>query len=243
MTNMNHLMEFKKLKVGFGGCQILSELNGFINQGELIALMGINGVGKSCLLKTLSGLHPLMSGEIYFQDKKLSSIESSDRSRSLSVVLTEKPMVDYLRVFELIALGRSPHTNFWGELSKLDEEIISKVLVLLNIVELKNRFFDGLSDGQKQKVLLARALAQEPKLLILDEPTTYLDIPSKVELMNLLLKISREKNMAVIFSTHDLNLIENIVLQISCRRHLCQESRFKNCGELCKISSALKRCF
>ena len=214
MAKMNHLMEFKNLKVGFGGCQILSELNGFINQGELIALMGINGVGKSCLLKTLSGLHPLMSGEIYFQDKKLSSIESSDRSRSLSVVLTEKPMVDYLRVFELIALGRSPHTNFWGELSKLDEEIISKVLVLLNIVELKNRFFDGLSDGQKQKVLLARALAQEPKLLILDEPTTYLDIPSKVELMNLLLKISREKNMAVIFSTHDLNLIENIVDQV-----------------------------
>lgn len=208
---MNHLMEFKNLKVGFGGCQILSELNGFINQGELIALMGINGVGKSCLLKTLSGLHPLMSGEIFFQDKKLSSIEPSERSLSLAVVLTEKPAVDYLRVFELIALGRSPHTNFWGELNKHDEEVILKVLELLGIVELKNRFFDGLSDGQKQKVLLARALAQEPNLLILDEPTTYLDIPSKVELMNLLLKISREKNMAVIFSTHDLNLIENIV--------------------------------
>ena len=211
---MNHLMEFKNLKVGFGGCQILSELNGFINQGELIALMGINGVGKSCLLKTLSGLHPLMSGQILFQDKELASIEPSERSLSLAVVLTEKPAVDYLRVFELIALGRSPHTNFWGELNKHDEDIISKVLVLLNIVELKNRFFDGLSDGQKQKVLLARALAQEPNLLILDEPTTYLDIPSKVELMNLLLKISREKHMAVIFSTHDLNLIDNIVDQV-----------------------------
>lgn len=214
MVTLNHLMEFKNLKVGFGGCQILSQLNGCINQGELIALMGINGVGKSCLLKTLSGLHPSMSGEIYFQDKKLSDLGPRERSLSLSVVLTEKPAVDYLRVFELIALGRSPHTNFWGELNKLDEEIIFKVLELLDIVELKNRFFDGLSDGQKQKVLLARALAQEPSLLILDEPTTYLDIPSKVELMNLLLKISREKNMAVLFSTHDLNLIEDIVDQV-----------------------------
>ena len=208
------MIEFQNLSVGFNNKAVLNNLNGTIKAGELIALMGINGVGKSCFLKTVTGLNTPISGELKIDNKNFKDISSLEMARNLAVVLTDKIQVDFLRVEELLSLGRSPHTNFWGDLEKSDNHALDEVVKLLNIDSISERYFSNLSDGQKQKVLLGRALVQAPRFLFLDEPTTYLDIPSKIELMKILKIVSKEKNVGVLFSTHDLNLIENVVDQI-----------------------------
>ncbi|MBY0415105.1 MAG: ABC transporter ATP-binding protein [Bdellovibrionales bacterium] len=207
------MIEFKNLDVGFGSKKILKNLSGTINSGDLIALMGINGVGKSCFLKTLTSLNPILGGELKVSGKSYADILPNEMAKTMAVVLTDKIQTDYLRVSELLSLGLSPHTNFWGALSSEDEKTLQEIVNLLKIESINDRFFSDLSDGQKQKVLLARALAQKPSFLFLDEPTTYLDIPAKIELMKLLKNLS-EKNIAVFFSTHDLNLVESVVDQI-----------------------------
>jgi iron complex transport system ATP-binding protein len=208
------MIEFRNLTVGFSHKKILEELSGEIKPGELIALMGINGVGKSCFLKTITGLNSKLSGDLKVNGKNFEHLTPLELAKSLAVVLTEKINIDYLRVSELVTLGRSPHTNFWGKTSSEDIEVINDVMKLLHIESISESLFADLSDGQKQKVLLARALAQTPEFLFLDEPTTYLDIPSKIELMKTLKKLTVEKKMGVFFSTHDLSLVENSVDQI-----------------------------
>ena len=208
------MIEFCNLSVGFNNNIILSKLNGSIKEGKLIALMGINGVGKSCFLKTITRVNPPIEGILKINDTDICKMTNLEMSKIMAVVLTDKIQVDFLKVEELISLGRSPHTSFWGSLSSHDTQTLNEVVKLLKIESLYNKYFSELSDGQKQKVLLARALVQEPRYLFLDEPTTYLDIPSKIELMKILKKICVEKNMGVFFSTHDLNLVEGVVDEI-----------------------------
>ncbi len=205
------MIEFKNLSVGFNNKTLLKDLDGKIEKGQLIALMGVNGAGKSCLLKTLTALNPKRSGELSLDKVSYESSSPLDLAKKMAVVLTEKIHADFLKVIELIHLGRSPYTDVWGNLSDADSKSIFEVISLLKLERIQNNFFSELSDGQKQKVLLARALVQAPQYLFLDEPTTYLDIPSKVELMKTLKQLSHEKQMAVFFSTHDLNLIEDVV--------------------------------
>lgn len=205
------MIEFNNLSVGFENKTILSGLSGKITPGKLIALMGTNGAGKSCLIKALSGMNSAISGEIRIDGKIVTEHSKIEVAKNIGVVLTEKVHVDFLRVEEVLELGRSPYTGFWGALNDLDHEVIEEVALLLKIRSLQSRYFSDLSDGQKQKVLLARALIQRPKFLFLDEPTTYLDIPSKVDLMNMLKLICREKNMGILLSTHDLSLVSGMV--------------------------------
>lgn len=208
------MIEFKNLSVGFGKSIVLSNLEGEIAEGKLIALMGINGVGKSCFLKTMTTINPPIHGELRIDGRAVNEFSNLEMAKIMAVVLTDKIQADFLKVEELIRLGRSPHTNFWGGLSENDNQTMDDVVKLLKIESIYDRYFSDLSDGQKQKVLLARALVQGPRYLFLDEPTTYLDIPSKIELMKILKIISHEKKMGVFFSTHDLNLVENVVDEI-----------------------------
>ncbi len=208
------MIVFKDLAVGFNHKSVLSGLHGEVKKGDLIALMGINGVGKSCFLKTITGLNPLIKGELSLNGKVYSSYSERELAQKISVVLTEKVQVDYLSVIELITLGRSPYTNFWGEVAAEDQKAINDIIQMLNLSSIKEKFFTDLSDGQKQRALLARALVQSPDYLFLDEPTTYLDIPSKIDLMKILKFVSSEKQVGILFSTHDLSLIENVVDQI-----------------------------
>lgn len=204
---------FKKLTIGFNKKIIQQNLEGEIHPGDFIALMGINGVGKSCFLKTLSRINPPLAGELKMEADDFYS------SKKIAIVLTEKIQMDFLKVKEIISLGRSPYNNFWGELTKKDNEKIQEILALLMIDELYERFYSELSDGQKQKVLLARALVQEPEFLFLDEPTNHLDIPSKNFLIKILKRIAKDKKMAIFFSTHDLALIEKEVDAIWLLEH------------------------
>jgi len=209
----NEIINISNLSLGFKEA-IFKDINAQIQKGSLNCLVGINGVGKSCFLKTLCSLLPKISGEIKINNKSIENYSSIDLAKILAVVLTEKIHVDYMSVKELVLLGRSPFTNWSGALCLEDHKIADQVMRQVGIFELRSFFFSELSDGQKQKALIARALAQKPKILILDEPTTFLDIPSKIDLIRLLKKISVEDHVAVLMSTHDLELVKSFADQV-----------------------------
>lgn len=192
---------------------VVSNINADILSGELTFLLGANGVGKSTLLRTLSSFQPKLAGEIYLQDKEISLYTEKQLSSLIAVVLTEKCDIKNMTAREMIGLGRSPYTGFWGKLSKEDNLIVDKAISLVRIDNLAERTVDTLSDGERQKVMIAKALAQETPIIFLDEPTAFLDFPSKVEIMQLLHRLSRATGKIIFLSTHDLEL----ALQIADR--------------------------
>lgn len=173
--------------------------------------MGPNGAGKSTLLRTLAGFQAPLSGEIIINGKSLNRIPGKEVSSILSVVLTERPSIENLSVEQLVGLGRSPYTGFFGRMSKEDHRIVSEAIALAGIDDLRHRNAATLSDGERQKVMIAKALAQQTEIIILDEPTAFLDYPSKVETMLLLQRLCQEEGKSVFMSTHDLE----IALQVS----------------------------
>ena len=207
-------MKFENLTIGFDNKVILSSLSGSLSKGKLVALMGRNGAGKSCLLKTLSLILEPLSGQIAIDETHIKNMSAVERSKQLAIVLTDKIDIDYLTVDEILSMARSPYTGWSGKLSENDLAIITQTTKLLNLETIREKFFSDLSDGLKQKVMTARALIQEPQLLFLDEPTTFLDIPAKKELMKLLKFLSAEKNYGVLFSTHDWDLAKNVVDEV-----------------------------
>lgn len=181
-------------------------LTSTVRSGELTCLIGANGVGKSTLLRTLSGFQPPLSGDIRIQNKKIEAYTPKELSRLIGVVLTEKVDVRDMSVIELLGIGRSPYTGFWGKLSPEDKEAVNDALEQVHITELKDRSIHTLSDGERQKTMIAKALAQQTPIIVLDEPTAFLDFPSKVEIMQLLNTLSKKRNKTIFLSTHDLEL-------------------------------------
>lgn len=204
------MIELKNITIGFDQKPLLKNLHATLAKGEVIALMGRNGVGKSCLLKTMASLNNPISGSLTLDGKDIFALSSNEIAKTLSIVLTERPDVDFLTVNELLNLGRAP---FQKDQIK-DEKIVNEVTSTLGIESLKTKYFSDLSDGQKQKVLVARALIQEPLYLFLDEPTTFLDIPTKLELIKILKKVAATKKTAILFSTHDWDFVKEDVDKI-----------------------------
>ena len=204
------MIELKGLSIGYrtkhGPKVVAGGLHAELKRSELTCLLGANGVGKSTLLRTLSAFQPKLDGHIYIKGKELDAYPHRDLSRLLGVVLTERPDVHNLSVEELIGLGRSPYTGFWGTLLEEDRAAVARAAALVGIEELLGRMADTLSDGERQKVMIAKALAQETPVILLDEPTAFLDYPSKVEIMLLLHDLSRETGKTIFLSTHDLDL-------------------------------------
>jgi iron complex transport system ATP-binding protein len=185
---------------------IAKNLNLTFQEGKLISLIGGNGIGKSTLLRTLTGIQKPLAGMVMLNDKNISSYQSIDLAQNLSLVLTEKLPLSNLSVFELIALGRQPYTNWLGKLSEIDLDKINDAIALTHTEHLIDKKIHEISDGQLQIVLIARALAQDTALIILDEPTTHLDLHHKVSVFKLLKKLSQETNKSILFSTHDIDL-------------------------------------
>ena len=189
-----------------GVITVAEDINGTICSRELTCLLGANGVGKSTLLRTLSAFQPKIQGEIMIGGRDLSDWTDKELSRLIGVVLTEKPDVRNMTVRELVSLGRSPYTGFWGTYSKEDLQIVDEAISLVGIDLLSRRMVHTLSDGERQKVMIAKALAQQTPVIYLDEPTAFLDYPSKVEVLQLLRRISREAGKTIFLSTHDVEL-------------------------------------
>ena len=157
-------------------------------------------------MKTLSAFLPPLKGEIFIEHKRLGEYSDAELSKVIGVVLTEKLSLNNMSVEELVEMGRSPYTGFWGRMDKNDRRIVAESIALVGIDNLRGRMIQTLSDGERQKVMIAKALAQETPVIFLDEPTAFLDYPSKVEIMQLLQRLAREKNKTVFLSTHDLEL-------------------------------------
>ena len=213
----NETIQLRNLSIGFTtkhGVRTVAEgINGAIRSGELTCLLGPNGVGKSTLLRTLSAFQPAISGEVLISRSEergvwseITSFTDKELSRLIGVVLTEKPDVRNMSVRELVALGRSPYTGFWGTCSKDDLRIVDEAIEMVGIGDLSRRPVHTLSDGERQKVMIAKALAQQTPVIFLDEPTAFLDYPSKVEVLQLLRRISREAEKTIFLSTHDVEL-------------------------------------
>jgi len=206
----NIVIEASNLSLGYVTKKkknLISEgINFSIKQGELVGLVGTNGIGKSTLLRTLAGMQPSLSGSILINGKTLSDISASDLANDLSVVLTETPASQNLSVLELVSLGRHPYTNWIGSLSEKDQVTINSAISATKIKDLLNYKCYELSDGQLQKVLIARALTQDTPLILLDEPTTHLDIFHRASVLKLLKKLASENGKTILFSTHEIDL-------------------------------------
>ncbi|HEX8562667.1 MAG TPA: ABC transporter ATP-binding protein [Flavobacterium sp.] len=189
---------------------ICANINLNLRRGSLITLVGANGIGKSTLLRTLSGIMPPIEGKVSLDDSDMQQYDSLTLAKKLSVVLTDALPPSNLTVFELVALGRQPYTNWLGTLTTDDVAKVNSALELVQATELANRRHFEISDGQLQKALIARALAQDSPFIILDEPTTHLDLQHKVALFRLLKKLTRETGKTILFSTHDLDLAMNV---------------------------------
>jgi iron complex transport system ATP-binding protein len=196
----------RSLKSSLKERSILADINLDLWPGELVCLLGPNGSGKSTLLRTLAGLQPALKGRVILGGETASMLSPEAWARKVAIVLTEQVDAGNMTVYALVALGRHPYTGWTGKLRSHDREAIYQGLVDAGAWDLRERIFDQLSDGEKQRVMLARALAQEPQLLILDEPTAFLDLPRRVETMRSLRRLARKRGRAVLLSTHDLDL-------------------------------------
>ncbi|AWG23083.1 ABC transporter ATP-binding protein [Flavobacterium faecale] len=185
---------------------IATNINLDLKQGSLIALVGGNGIGKSTLLRTLTGIQKPIDGKVLLNDQAISSYSPLELAQNLSVVLTEKLPPSNLSVYELVALGRQPYTNWIGKLTATDVQKVQHAMELTQIDHLATKKHFEISDGQLQKVLVARALAQDTPLIVLDEPTTHLDLLHKVALFKLLKNLSKETQKCILFSTHDIDM-------------------------------------
>lgn len=198
------------LSIGYGHKVVAEELSATFAEGTLTCLLGRNGVGKSTLLKTICGyLKPVKNG-VFIGADDVTTLTKSALARRVSIVLTQRPDVRGITVSEMVAMGRQPYTNRFGTLTAEDRKIVDKALEDVGLQPLRDRHVDTLSDGEMQKAMIAKALAQQTPVILLDEPTAFLDYPSKVEVLTLLRRLAHEQRKTVILSTHEVDLAERL---------------------------------
>lgn len=204
------VLKITDLTIGYSSKKknlIISEgINFSIPKGQLVSIVGTNGIGKSTLLRTLANMQPLISGSVLLNNKSLKDYTPIQLANYLSIVLTEAPSSKNLTVLELVSLGRHPYTNWVGALSDNDKKIIKEAIIVTEIEDLVHQKCAELSDGQLQRAMIARALVQDTPLILLDEPTTHLDIYHRAYLLKLLKKLAVEKHKTILFSTHEIDL-------------------------------------
>ncbi len=194
------------LAVGYGSKVVVDQVNLEALKGQIVCLLGPNGSGKTTILRTLAGFLSPLKGSILLKGQEFSGIDQRKLAKLLAVVLTDRPAPGLITVFEVAAMGRYPHTGFFGRLTTKDIKITMEALSMVNAENLAQRYFSELSDGEKQKVMIARAIVQEPELIILDEPTIHLDVKHKLEVISILKQMSQEKQITVILSLHEIDL-------------------------------------
>ena len=201
------IISLSQLSVGYSlSHPVISDINLELRSGQLACLIGENGIGKSTLLKTLTGFLPKLKGSLLLGNRDIESFSQRELARQVSIVLTQKPDVQNLTIEEIIGLGRSPYTGFFGRLRTEDRKVVDDAIATMGIEKLRGRMIQTLSDGERQKVMIAKALAQETSIILLDEPTAFLDFPSKAETFQSLQRMAHERDKLILLSTHDLEL-------------------------------------
>lgn len=204
------------LAVGYSKKIVLDGVNISAEKGKIVTLIGPNGAGKSTLLKTAAKLLPPVSGAVYIDGRDVSAISGGELAKKLSLLVTERVAPELATCKNVVEFGRYPYTGQMGILSEHDKKIIDEAMEITNSKGLSDALFSRVSDGQKQRVMLARAICQEPEILILDEPAAYLDIRYKIEVLNILKRLASEKNIAIIMSLHELDMARKISDTVVC---------------------------
>ena len=195
-----------RLTVGYRGHRVVEDISLSLPCGRLVCLLGPNGAGKSTLLRTLCGFQPPIAGTVTISGNNITTMSAAEVARLVSVVLTDRPPTPSLTAAEMVGMGRAPYTGFWGRLSDDDHRLVSEAMQTVGIAPLATRRMGRLSDGERQKVMIAKALAQHTPVIVLDEPTAFLDYPSKVAVMKTLARLAHDEGKTILMSTHDLEL-------------------------------------
>ena len=211
-----YYIKMKDLAVGYQGNALISDINLKIKKGEIVTLIGPNGAGKSTILKSITRQLKLIGGEVYIDSEEIRKLSYKEMAVKAAVMLTERMKPELMTCHDIVATGRYPYTGRLGILSREDERKVDEALEAVHAQELGIRNFQEISDGQRQRVLLARAICQEPEVMILDEPTSYLDIRHKLELLAILRKMAKENGITVIMSLHEIDLAQKISDQVIC---------------------------
>ena len=200
------MIQLKELTLGYGQRVLLDKVSAQISGGQLIALLGRNGTGKSTLLRAIMGLEKMQTGEIILQGENITSLKPERLAQNISFVTTDKVRIANLRCEDVVALGRAPYTNWIGQLQTEDKERVAEAMRLVGMTDYAEKTMDKMSDGECQRIMIARALAQNTTVILLDEPTAFLDLPNRYELCLLLKRLAQEEAKCIIFSTHDLDI-------------------------------------
>ena len=200
------MIELRNITLAFGSHQLISDASARFSHGNMVALLGRNGTGKSTLLRAIAGLGKVEMGDIIIDGNIITSLSASERAERIAFVNTERVDVDALTVRELVGIGRSPYTNWIGRLTTEDSKIVEHAMEVTGVMKFAERRVNTLSDGEAQRAMIARALAQDTPIILLDEPTSFLDLPNRYELCRLLGDLAHKENKCVIFSTHELDI-------------------------------------
>ena len=206
MTPAMTAITTNRLTVGYRGHRVVEDISLSLPCGRLVCLLGPNGAGKSTLLRTLCGFQPPIAGTVTISGSDITTMSAAEVARLVSVVLTDRPLTPSLTAAEMVGMGRAPYTGFWGRLSDDDRRLVSEAMQTVGIAPLATRRMGRLSDGELQKVMIAKALAQHTPVIVLDEPTAFLDYPSKVAVMKTLARLAHDEGKTILMSTHDLEL-------------------------------------
>lgn len=215
-TNKSYFFHTDQLTVGYEGKPLIREINIQLNKGEILTLIGPNGAGKSTILKSITRQLATISGTVYLEQQQMARMSNKEVSKKLAVVLTERMRPELMTCEDIVATGRYPYTGTLGILSASDKEKVRAAMETVHAWDLKDRDFTAISDGQRQRILLARAICQEPEIIVLDEPTSFLDIRHKLELLTILKKMVLENQLTVIMSLHELDLAQKISDKVIC---------------------------
>ena len=213
---MEYYFKTEKLSVGYHGIPLIEEIEFGIHKGEILTLIGPNGAGKSTILKSIARQLEPLGGAVYMEKRDLAGFSRQQLSKSMSVVLTDKIRTELMTCEDVIETGRYPYTGRFGVLSREDHRAVEEAMELVHVTELRDQDFSKISDGQRQRVMLAKGLCQEPDIIVLDEPTSYLDVKYKLEFLSILQELRKQKNITVIMSLHELDLAERVSDKILC---------------------------
>lgn len=212
----DYYFQMKDLSVGYNGNSLIRDINIGVNKGEIVTLIGPNGSGKSTILKSITRQLKVVGGNVFFDDTSLLKLPCKELASKMAVVLTDRIKTELMTCHDIVATGRYPYTGRLGILTQEDECLVEEAMQAVHAQELGNRDFNAISDGQKQRVLLARAICQDPDVIVLDEPTSFLDVKYKLELLSILERMARQKKITVIMSLHEIDLAQKISDKIIC---------------------------